>query len=153
MNNNDKISFEELLKSGQLLPDESSSDEKIFKDKPQKRDFTITLLLIIAVLCICGCIYYATNAMLPINPQTTVSGTTVTVHLETVSEQYKNGKVNINTAGIDVLCTLKSIGESKALSIMAYREESGPFGRIEDIKNVSGIGESTFEKIKDDICI
>lgn len=62
-------------------------------------------------------------------------------------------KISINTASIEELMKLPSIGESKANSIIKYREENGPFKTIGDIKNVSGIGEALFEKIKDYITI
>lgn len=56
--------------------------------------------------------------------------------------------ININTASVSELTTLSGIGEVKAKAIIAYRETVGQFGSIEEIKNVSGIGEKTFEKIK-----
>ena len=59
-----------------------------------------------------------------------------------------SGLVNINTAGADELKTLSGIGDSRAADIIAYREANGSFGSIEDIMNVSGIGESIFNKIK-----
>jgi len=62
-------------------------------------------------------------------------------------------KISINTASVDLLMTLPGIGESKAKSIIAFREEKGLFTTIEDIMNVSGIGESVFEKIKDYITV
>ena len=64
-----------------------------------------------------------------------------------------NALVNINTADISQLTTLPGIGESRAQSIIAYREENGAYGAIEDIMNVSGIKESAFSKIKDYICV
>jgi competence protein ComEA len=57
-------------------------------------------------------------------------------------------KVNINTASQDALETLPGIGPSKAESIIKYRE-TNKFNSIEDIKNVSGIGDALYEKIKD----
>jgi len=62
-------------------------------------------------------------------------------------------KVNINTALVPELTTLTGVGESKAQAIIKYREENGNFNKIEDIMNVSGIGEKAFEKIKDFITI
>lgn len=64
-----------------------------------------------------------------------------------------NSKININTATSEQLQTLSGVGESTALSIIDYREKNGKFSSIEDIKNVSGIGDSKFEKIKDSICV
>lgn len=62
-------------------------------------------------------------------------------------------KVNINTAPKETLMTLNGIGESKAEAIISYRNEVGLFKTIDEIKNVSGIGDSVFEKIKDNITI
>lgn len=62
-----------------------------------------------------------------------------------------SGKVSINTATKEELMTLTGIGDSKAEDIIKYREENGPFKTIEDIKNVSGIGDSLFAKIKENI--
>lgn len=63
------------------------------------------------------------------------------------------GLVNINTADEALLMTLTGIGEAKARSIIAYREEQGAFSKIEDIMNISGIKQTVFEKIKDKICV
>lgn len=65
----------------------------------------------------------------------------------------KSKKISINTASKDELMKLNGVGEAKAESIIKYREEVGLFKSIEDIKNVSGIGEAAFEKIKDNITI
>ena len=61
--------------------------------------------------------------------------------------------VNINTASLEELMKLVGIGESKALNIIKYREENGDFQNIDDIMNVSGIGESVYEKIKNNITV
>ncbi len=61
--------------------------------------------------------------------------------------------VNINTADSKMLMSLQGIGEAKAAAIIAYREENGLFTSKEDIKKVSGIGDSTYTNIKDLITI
>lgn len=63
-----------------------------------------------------------------------------------------NKKVSINTATKEELMTLNGIGEAKAVAILEYRAKTS-FQTIEDIKNISGIGESVYEKIKDYITI
>lgn len=61
--------------------------------------------------------------------------------------------ININTSTKEQLQTLNGIGESKANSIIDYRTQNGPFKTIEDIKNVSGISETLYDKIKDFITV
>lgn len=65
----------------------------------------------------------------------------------------KSKIVSINTGTKEELMTISGIGEGKAESIIKYREENGEFETIEDIKNVSGIGDSLYEKIKDFITV
>lgn len=62
-------------------------------------------------------------------------------------------KVNLNTASMEELCTLTGIGESRAGSIIAYREQHGGFSAIEEIMQVEGIKEGAFAKIKDKISV
>lgn len=68
-------------------------------------------------------------------------------------ETTTSSKVSINNATLEQLQTLPGVGEAKAQDIINYRNSSGPFQSIEDIKNVSGIGESLFAKIKDYITL
>ena len=62
-------------------------------------------------------------------------------------------KVNINTATQTELETLPGIGPSTSLKIINYREENGNFTNIDEIKEVSGIGDAKYENIKDLICV
>lgn len=62
-------------------------------------------------------------------------------------------KININTASQTELTALSGIGTKRAGDIVAYRESKGKFEKIEDIMKVSGIKDSIFEKIKDDITV
>ncbi len=61
--------------------------------------------------------------------------------------------VNINTANAYELQSLPGIGETRANDIIEYRTNNGSFNTIEELMNVSGIGEATFTKIKDRISI
>lgn len=72
---------------------------------------------------------------------------------EDSSYESGNRLVNINTASRDELMTLPGIGQSKADSIIKYREENGRFTAIEEMMNISGIKEGAFGKIKELITI
>lgn len=69
---------------------------------------------------------------------------------ETLTTTYP---VNINTANVSQLCTIPGIGETRAKAIIEYRNNYGPFERIEDIMKVSGIGEASFSKMSSHICV
>ena len=69
------------------------------------------------------------------------------------SKPAQSGKININTASVYQLTSLKGIGEKKAQAIVEYRNENGAFGSIDEIMKVSGIGEKIFESIKDYITV
>lgn len=69
------------------------------------------------------------------------------------SSSNSNGKININKATATELTSVPGIGESTAQKIIAYREENGKFKTIEDIKNVSGIGDSKYNSMKDSISV
>lgn len=70
-----------------------------------------------------------------------------------VESNNGNSKININVASQTELETLDGIGPSMATKIIAYRQANGKFKTIEDIKNVSGIGESKFKSIESFICV
>ena len=65
----------------------------------------------------------------------------------------KNSKININKASISEIKQITGIGESTANKIIDYRDNVGKFKKIEDIKEVKGIGDSKYESIKDKITI
>ena len=69
------------------------------------------------------------------------------------TSEVKDSKISINTASISELMKINGIGQAKAQAIIDYRSTNGLFKDIKDITKVSGIGNSTFEKIKDYIKI
>ena len=66
-------------------------------------------------------------------------------------QQEADARVNINTAGVEELMTLKGVGVSRAQAIIAWRKEQGPFEKPEDIMQISGIKEGVYSMIKDQI--
>ena len=122
--------------------------EEVKKAKENTNN-TNSIIKIIDKQCICpnikndGCI--ANNSK---------SSTSSTKTETNIKEEEKEPKiVNINTATKEELETIPGIGASKAEAIIKYREEHGPFQNIEGLKEVSGIGESLYEKVKDSITV
>ncbi len=64
-----------------------------------------------------------------------------------------NGLISINQASKEELLQLQGIGEAKANNIIAYRNLHGPFSKLEDLMNVSGISSSIYDNIKNKICL
>lgn len=69
------------------------------------------------------------------------------------TESYTDSRININEADAARLQTLKGIGASKAQAIIDYRTENGNFSSVDELTNVSGIGEKTLAGIKDQITV
>ena len=86
-------------------------------------------------------------------PSTSNSSDDTSLVLPGATEASSSGSsqdlININTASVEELDSLPSIGPTIAQRIIDYRDENGPFQTIEDILNVSGVGPSTFDQIKD----
>ena len=80
-------------------------------------------------------------------------GGSSTSYISQADESLPLPLINLNTASLEELMELKGIGESRAMAIIEYRETYGGFEHIEEIMNISGIKEASFEKIKDRICV
>ncbi|HFI4798196.1 TPA: helix-hairpin-helix domain-containing protein [Streptococcus agalactiae] len=63
------------------------------------------------------------------------------------------GKINLNKADLSSLQTISGVGAKRAQDILDYRDSQGGFKTIDDLKNVSGIGEKTLEKLRQDVTI
>jgi competence protein ComEA len=86
-----------------------------------------------------------TTALVTVTEPAVVPGTTAPAVTESL--------ININTATAEELETLKGIGPAKAEAIVAYREQNGPFSSVDDLVNVTGIGEKTLANIRDKITV
>jgi competence protein ComEA len=75
------------------------------------------------------------------------------VESEDICEPVVIDKVNINTATKEELMTVQGIGSAIAQAIVDYREQNGQFTYLEQLLEVAGIGNATFEKIKNYICL
>lgn len=123
------------------------------------------ILIIIALILCAGVIFYNAFFIPEISTPTVVyvdkdlnnnesDSQTAENYVSSDDSAISNGKVNINTATAEEIAeNLDGIGETIAQRIVEYREQNGNFSNIEDIKNVSGIGDSKYENIKDSICV
>lgn len=116
------------------------------------------VLLGIALFLLAGVILYNVNTAdvkTQAVEETTTSVVTTTEISSTTAEAIVAGasKVNINTASAEELMSLTGIGPTKAQAIVDYRESNGAFATVDDLINVSGIGEKTLAKIRDEITV
>jgi competence protein ComEA len=75
------------------------------------------------------------------------------IKADLVAKASISQKLNINTATAEQLMSLPGIGKSKAKAIIDYREQQGPFKRIDDLVLVRGIGEKMLAKLSDKIAL
>lgn len=87
------------------------------------------------------------------NIQTEGQGQVAGTSSQNTTKQPISGKININTASLAELDTLPGIGPAKAKTIIDYRNSKGGFKTIDELDNVSGIGQATIDKFRDQIII
>lgn len=78
---------------------------------------------------------------------------TVSEDKSDIEEMYSDGAININMADAEILDQLDGIGEKTAQNIVEYRTENGPFETVDELLEVSGIGEAKLDAIRDKICV
>jgi len=91
------------------------------------------------------------NGQVTVNPDS--PNTQATSESNDITQPAGDGRININTASQAQLMDLPGIGNTLASRIIEYRTQNGSFARIEDLRNVSGIGERRFEAIQDFITV
>jgi len=77
----------------------------------------------------------------------------IKIYIPKIGKPEPIQKINLNSADSWLLEALPGIGQDKAIAIVKYRTENGPFHRIEDLLNVEGIGETTLNRIRDLITV
>ena len=115
--------------------------------KPTKSELA---LLGLTAVFLCALAGLSTRDRAALEPGAVIE-TEVTVPEEEIAPDFP--PVNLNTAGMEELDTLPGIGESLAGRIIAWREANGPFTSIEQIMEVSGIGEATFAELRDRVTV
>ena len=125
--------------------------KKTLKEKNPKEKYKC--LAVVAAFFICGICYSHSFYRGTLDMGRKITVEEIGVIEKPVSAAEILEKININTAGIEELILLPSIGEGRAEDIIKYRDKNGDFSRIEDIMQVSGIGEKTFEEIKEQITV
>lgn len=119
--------------------------------KKQKRE-KMKFLAVVGFFLLCGTLYSHNYYSGRLDMGTPIDANEFTKPVSTM-KSADEVKINLNTAGMEELILLSDIGEKKATEIIRYREENGDFSQIEDIMQVSGIGEKTFEEIKEQITV
>ncbi|WAW14262.1 helix-hairpin-helix domain-containing protein [Peptostreptococcus equinus] len=87
------------------------------------------------------------------NQDTSLNVNTNSNMINNQDKSSNNRKININTASKEELDSIPGVGPSTADKILEYRKEKGRFNKIEDLKNISGIGDKKFEKMKNNVSV
>jgi len=95
----------------------------------------------------------ASKVVIPVKSHLPDSHSSIVGAAAPLDEVAKTGLININTADGKALVGIPGVGEVTAGRIIEYRKQNGPFGQIEDIRKVAGIGQKKYEKMKSNITV
>ncbi|UYO34530.1 helix-hairpin-helix domain-containing protein [Bacillus zhangzhouensis] len=93
------------------------------------------------------------SMMIYVRKQGEAERETQTASADASTRGEKGEGVNVNQADAAELQTINGIGPAKAEAIITYREEHGEFQQIEDLRNISGFGEKTIERLKNQLTV
>lgn len=114
-----------------------------------KTEKILLLCTMMFLLAVCGNCFWEMSAQ-------SGSGWRVETQYDVAAETWispEAGRININTASVELLTELPGIGETLAARIVEYRDEHGPFRKADALMNVKGIGEKTYHAIADLITV
>ncbi len=136
-----------------MSKDETEIKEKPVKNNDEEKNNKINSILIGIILVML--VFFLGERYIDRRSETEISiySEIASKALTETAGSSETEKVNINTADIYELQKLSGIGEKKASDIIEYRYVYGEFDDISEIKNVPGIGDGIFEKIKNDITV
>ena len=114
----------------------------------QKQQANRKVLLLLATLVVLAGIVWGALFLIAAmwQPGTPVAYMPALPQTEAAAESAPTQLVDLNTADAETLQTLPGLGPAKAVAIIAYREEHGPFAALQDVANVPGISEQMTEK-------
>ena len=123
----------------------------------KKNNLSTRSVILLMSIMICILISYIAGMKITTDIKKTAeqqSSTEVaTMQEKVVTDLHVDLQVNINSDDISELCQLPGIGQSKANAIIDYRKENGNFTSVEELINVSGIGQKTLDNIRSYIYI
>lgn len=136
-------------------------EEKRAKSDKRQTEFLVGIaLIILGIIFACFALmqprvsseadFAVSASSVNVNISKTASSNVVNKSNESVSSSYSldvNYPLNLNTCTVDELKTIENVGDTRANAIISYREYLGGYTSVEQLKNISGIGESVYESI------
>lgn len=121
----------------------------MLKDNDSKKEGRIFYIILTIYLVVCIALYAAKE----LGRQTVTVEASLLTSAQAVEVISDKILVNINTASLDELMTLDGIGEKTALKIIEYRENNNGFLNVDELIEVSGIGEAKLEKLRNSVTV
>ena len=157
INHNGKLCVLDIYTQQIILPHVVKKKKRFRLKLYKKTDFKkrnkekYKFLAVVLFFLLCGLVYSHSVQKGTLHLGTQIAAEDFGKPMGEVAETLQ--KINLNTATKEDFLQLSGIGEKRAEDIIAYRDEIGAFHHIEEIQNVSGIGEKIYNEIKEQIMI